>query len=224
MSVLGVILGIVGIIAALLSAVLGIIGGIPAIILGLLAVLFGCLARRNRRGIPSIVIGVLVIVLAVALTFSGINSAKYYLNQVKANPEKAPVLARYADHVRLEYGFLGYLVVTRESKPCLKAQAGVIPLQRQLLWKKSRCLLKGCMTDTGFLFPDNAEALASVRVLFFIPKYIYLFSISLYICLISFCFLPCMHAGLSMSLHRLSTYCNDRNHLPPGVPSTLISD
>ena len=115
MSVLGVILGIIGIVAALLAAVLGIIGGIPAIILGLLAVLFGCLARRNKRGIPSIVVGVLVIVLAVALTFSGISSAKYYLNQVKANPEKAPVLARYAEHVRPEYGFLGYLTVTPDE-------------------------------------------------------------------------------------------------------------
>lgn len=154
MSVLGVILGIVGLAAALLSAVLGIIGGVPAIILGLLAVLFGCLARRNRRGIPSIVIGVLVIVLAVALTFSGINSAKYYLNQVKANPEKAPVLARYAEHVRPEYGFVGYLTVTRDEN------------ERQLITDEVKALLEssGRSHTTAAAAPVEKITLSAERL------------------------------------------------------------
>ena len=111
MSVLGVVLGVIGALAALLSSICGIIGGIPAAVLGLLAVLFGFLAwRKSKKGIASIVIGVIALILAVVLTIGGINSAKYQYDQVKAHPEKAPTVAKYLDKARLEFGYIGLML------------------------------------------------------------------------------------------------------------------
>ena len=47
MSILGVIHGVIGALAALLAGLMGILSGIPAAVLGLLAVLFGFLARKK---------------------------------------------------------------------------------------------------------------------------------------------------------------------------------
>ena len=137
MGILGVILGIIGMAAALLAALLGIIGGVPAVILGLLAVLFGVLARKNaRKGIPAIVIGIIVIVLAAVLTINGINSAKFNWEQVKANPEKAPTVAKYVDKVRPEFGFLGFLTVTQD------------PEELKLIGDEVKALLEGTEPKT----------------------------------------------------------------------------
>ena len=116
MSVVGVILGIIGMLASLLGGLTGIVFGIPAAVLGLLGILLGILARRKaRKGIPSIVIGAIAIILAVALTLSGINMARQYKQQVEQNPSLAPVLSGYVDKVRPEYGFLGFLTVTKDE-------------------------------------------------------------------------------------------------------------
>ena len=113
MSILGVVLGVVGALVALFGAIAGILGGIPAVILGLLAVLFGFLARKKSgKGIPAIVIGTLAVILAVVLMIGGINSAKYQYEQVKAHPEKAPTLAQRLDDVKLQYGYVGLMMVS----------------------------------------------------------------------------------------------------------------
>ena len=111
MAILGIVLGIIGVLAALLAALMGILGGIPAAILGLLAGLFGFLAwKKSRKGISSIVIGSMAVVLAVVMTISGINSAKFHYDQVKAHPEKAPTLAMHLDDAKLEYGIIGLML------------------------------------------------------------------------------------------------------------------
>ena len=116
MSVLGVILGIIGLLITILATVTGIIVGIPAAVLGLLAVLLGVLAKKKgKRGLPAIIIGVLAVVLAVVLTISGINSARFHWEQVKAHPEKAPTFAKYADKAKLEYSYLGFLILTSDA-------------------------------------------------------------------------------------------------------------
>ncbi len=116
MSVIGVIIAIVGLVVSLLAGLFGLLGGIPAVVLGLLAVLFGVLARKNSKGIPAIVLGLLAVILAVVLTVNGISSAKFQLDRVKASPEKAPILAGYADKARPELGFLGLVMVTENQE------------------------------------------------------------------------------------------------------------
>ena len=113
MSVLGFVLGLIGALAALLASLCGIIGGIPAVILGLLAAVFGFLAfKKSRKGIPAMIIGVIAVILAVVLTVGGINSAKYQYEQVKAHPEKAPTLAQHIDDAKLEFGYIGLMMVS----------------------------------------------------------------------------------------------------------------
>ncbi len=117
MSLLGVVLGLIGVVAAFLSFLLGILGGIPAVILGLLAVAFGFLARKKSgRGVPAIILGVIVVVLAVAMTVSGINGAKTQYDLVKAHPEKAPTLAQHLDDAQLQFGFVGLMMVSKNQE------------------------------------------------------------------------------------------------------------
>ena len=71
MGIFGVILGIVGIAAALLATFLfGTTGGIIAGVIGAIAIVLGLLKRKNegKGGIPAMVIGVLAIILAIVLT------------------------------------------------------------------------------------------------------------------------------------------------------------
>ena len=117
MTVLGVVLGVVGLVVALLAGLFGIIGGIPAVILGLLAVLFGFLARKkSRKGMISMIVGILVVILAVVMTIGGINGAKKQYEQVKANPEIAPTLAKHIDDAKLEFGYIGLMMVSTNAE------------------------------------------------------------------------------------------------------------
>jgi len=117
MSFLGVIFGLLGLVSSLLAPLTGMIGGIPAAFLGLLAVLFGFLARRkSKKGIPAIIIGIITVAAAVILTISGINSARYHFEKIKEDPSDMPVIARYIDKVRPEFGFLGFLTVTKDAE------------------------------------------------------------------------------------------------------------
>ena len=68
-SVLGVILGILSIAAALILTILGgVIGGVIAVALGVIAILVGVKSRRAGKGIPAILTGVIAIVLALIMT------------------------------------------------------------------------------------------------------------------------------------------------------------
>ena len=113
MSVLGCILGVVGLLAALFAGLAGILGGIPAAVLGLAAVLLGIFAKKKTgKGLPAIVIGILVVILAVVMTTGSINGAKFQMEQIKAHPEKAPTVAKYIDNAKVEFGYIGLMMVS----------------------------------------------------------------------------------------------------------------
>ena len=107
--VLGIILGILGIVAALFLCLLtGVIGGVIAGILGLAAVLTGMAARKGGKGIGAIVAGALAIILAVVLTVGSVRTFQqiqegfeHYIEYYGNN---------YQDHMRNDtMRFDGYL-------------------------------------------------------------------------------------------------------------------
>lgn len=108
--ILGIVLGILGIAAALfLCMVTGWIGGAVAILLGVLGVLLGIFAVKGGKkgsGIGSIVVGALAVILAVTMTVSTIA----VLNGVKkfATEEETPLMAKYLDDPNM--GFLGIIL------------------------------------------------------------------------------------------------------------------
>ena len=108
--VLGIVLGILGIAAALFLCLLtGWIGGGVALIFGVIALLLGIFAVKGGKkggGIGSIVVGVLAIILAVAMTFTTIGG----LTEMKklATAEETPLMAKYMDNPSL--GFLGIVL------------------------------------------------------------------------------------------------------------------
>ncbi len=131
--VLGIVLGILGIVIALLLILLtGVIGGGVACLLGLAAVLIGVFAVKGGRrggGIASTVIGVLAIVLAVTLTFSAFAVFNEAKKEAQGNPN-TPLLARYLDKPGL--GFLGILTsipdgeATDETFDALQAELDIL--------------------------------------------------------------------------------------------------
>ena len=108
--VLGIVLGILGIAAALILCLLaGWIGGAVALVFGVIALLLGIFAVKGGKkggGIGSIVCGVLAIVLAIVMTFTTIGA----LTEMKkfATAEETPLMAKYLDNPNL--GFLGVVL------------------------------------------------------------------------------------------------------------------
>ena len=158
MSVLGVVLGMIAALGALLAALFGIIGGIPAAVLGLLAILLGFLARKkSRKGIPAIIIGVIAVVLAVAMTIGGINSAKYQYDQVKAHPEKAPTLAKHLDDAKLQYGFIGLMMVSTNPEEDKVITEEVLALIKGEIPKTAVTETAETVTETDAPAEDTAQ-------------------------------------------------------------------
>ena len=105
--VLGIVLGILGIIAALLLCIFaGVIGGVIAGVLGLAAILIGLNARKYGKGIGAIITGVLAIVLAISLTVGAIDFYKEVQRRA-AETGKAPLLTKYLS--KPELGFFGLI-------------------------------------------------------------------------------------------------------------------
>ena len=87
----GIILGILGILVALLLTFLfGAIAGGVALLLGVIALLLGIGARKSGRGMGAIIMGALAIVLAVSMTFVSANMMKE-MRQRAADTGVAPV-------------------------------------------------------------------------------------------------------------------------------------
>ena len=79
--ILGVILGLLGIAAAVLLAYLtGVIGGGIALLFGVIALILGIKSRKGGRGIAAIVAGLLAVVLAVIMTFTGVATVQTLIN------------------------------------------------------------------------------------------------------------------------------------------------
>ena len=83
--VLGIVLGILGLAAALLLPFLtGVIGGAIGVILGAAGLLLGLSSRRGGKGMGAVVFGALAIVLSLTMTVSSISCEQ----TVTTNSEK----------------------------------------------------------------------------------------------------------------------------------------
>ena len=104
--ILGVILGLLGIAAAIFLAMLaGVIGGGIAVAFGLAALLIGISGRKKGgKGIGAIIVGALAILLAVALTATTVGGLKE-MHQKAVESGSAPLVAKYAENPYL--GLLG---------------------------------------------------------------------------------------------------------------------
>ena len=104
--ILGVILGLLGIAAAIFLAMLaGVIGGGIAVAFGLAALLIGISGRKKGgKGIGAIIVGALAILLAVALTATTVSGLKE-MHQKAVESGNAPLVAKYAENPYL--GLLG---------------------------------------------------------------------------------------------------------------------
>ena len=93
--VLGVVLGILGIAAALaLCLFTGIIGGIIAGALGLSAFLLGMSARKNSKGYGAVAAGALALVLAVLLTVGSVRTFTEIQQEASNYADEAPLFVR----------------------------------------------------------------------------------------------------------------------------------
>ena len=107
--VLGIVLGILGIIAALLLCLFtGVIGGAVAGILGLAAVLIGMAARKGGRGIGAIVAGALAIILAVVLTVGSVQTFRKIQDEASKYIDEAPLVVKCLDKPYL--GLVGMII------------------------------------------------------------------------------------------------------------------
>ena len=114
-TIIGVILGIVGILFALILPMFGgIIGGIIAAVFGAAALLLGLSARKSGQKSASFVVGLICIILAVAMTFGTVQTFDKMKSQVAGNPD-TPLLGKYLDNPYL--GFVGVILnISEEDK------------------------------------------------------------------------------------------------------------
>lgn len=116
--VLGILLGLLGIGAALLlTFITGVIGGGIALLLGVLAVVLGVKARKGGKGIGAIVIGAIAILLAGTMTFSSIAT----FTTLRSEAEKAKpgsLIAKYCDKPYL--GVVGILASLPQDEASLE--------------------------------------------------------------------------------------------------------
>ena len=106
--ILGVILGLLGIAAAVLLAFLtGVIGGGIALLFGVIALILGFKSRKGGRGVPAIVAGLLAIVLAAVMTFTGVATVQTLRDKAIASKPDS-LVAKYADKPYL--GVLGIVI------------------------------------------------------------------------------------------------------------------
>lgn len=96
MRIFGVILGILGIVGAvLLGFVFGVYGAIGSGVLALIGVLLGAFSRkRDGKGMGAIVTGAIAIALCVMMAFASANLMKRIQDKAKENPDVAPILSQ----------------------------------------------------------------------------------------------------------------------------------
>ena len=106
--VAGIILGVLGLAAALFLCLLtGGIGGAGAGILGVLALVLGFKARSGGRGIGAIIAGALALILAVTMTLTAFG----VIGTIREDAKKAgnaPLIVKYAEKPQL--GLMGFFM------------------------------------------------------------------------------------------------------------------
>ena len=106
--VLGIVIGIIGIAAAVFLGLLGGVGGgVIGGMLGLVAILIGIGARRSGRGMGAIVTGTLAIILAISISI-GVTNLFTRAYEHAQTVEEAPLVAKYLDKPHL--GLIGLLM------------------------------------------------------------------------------------------------------------------
>ena len=107
--VLGIILGVIGIVAAICALFSGWIGGGIGLLFGLIALLIGISAVKGGKkggGITSIVFAGIAITLAVSLAFAGV--AFWNVIKQEINSDETPLMAKYFDNPN--FGIVGALL------------------------------------------------------------------------------------------------------------------
>lgn len=103
--VLAIVLGLLGIVAAVLLILLaGVVGAVIAGLLGLAAILVGLAARKSGRGVGGITLGIIAILMSVFIC-TGVVSALSKARDVAKTIPEAPLVAKYLDNPNL--GILG---------------------------------------------------------------------------------------------------------------------
>ena len=94
----GIVLGIIGIVAALPLAFMGgVVGGCICALLGIIAIIIGVRANRGgRRGGAAVVFGVIAVIVAVLMTFLSISVFKL-MHDKAAESGVAPLVEKYAE-------------------------------------------------------------------------------------------------------------------------------
>lgn len=113
MSILGILLGLVGIVIGLLGGLaFGTIGAIVAGVIGLIAAALGLLSIKNGgKGKGGIIAGILAIVIAfttASTTAKIIDTAK---EEAQKHADIAPLWAKYSSEAKSSEGFYGILKV-----------------------------------------------------------------------------------------------------------------
>ena len=105
--VLGIVLGVFGIVTAmLLGIVTGVIGGGLALLLGALAVILGLSARKAGRGMGAIITGIIAVMTAVTMTMSAVNIIGT-IKQEAVKKGNTPLVVQCADYPYL--GLTGFI-------------------------------------------------------------------------------------------------------------------
>ena len=105
--VLGLVLGVFGIVTALLMGlVTGVIACGAALLLGVLAVILGFNARKAGRGMGAIITGIIAVMTAVMMTMSAV-SIIGTIKQEAVKKGNAPLVVQCADYPYL--GLTGFL-------------------------------------------------------------------------------------------------------------------
>ena len=112
--VLGVILGILGILAAVtLTFFTGVIGCGIAVLLGLIALILGIKARRAGRGVGAIIAGLLALLVAAGAMTATLGIFRTMRDKA-AEAKTAPLVEEYAAKPYL--GLLGILINLPEDE------------------------------------------------------------------------------------------------------------
>ena len=139
MGVFGVILGILGMIAAVAATILGgWIGGAVAIVLGAIALCLGALSRKKAGmgGTGAIVTGILAVVIAIAMIFTTQNLMKMMKDKILEDLDKQasryPTVAKYIKTADTDVGFVGFvgsmaIKVTEEDRAAFDAEIKDLP-------------------------------------------------------------------------------------------------
>jgi Na+(H+)/acetate symporter ActP len=131
MGIAGIIVGILGLAAALIAILLaGWIGGAVAIVLGIGAIVLGFFARKKngKGGVGAIVIGVIAALIAAIMIPSTATMMKTVKDNALKKMDNFPIVSKYAEQADTNTGLYGFIAsmatkVTEEDKVAFEEEA-----------------------------------------------------------------------------------------------------